>query len=644
MVNGRKDPYIEAVTEIFGSLELYQRSAFVSQRPTKGNPDLADATKGERKQLFRELAGLDYLQGYAESAKDRAKLLTEEIAGDQGWITATEEAVGRLPVLKQERKTKQDELAHAKTTAETSAEKEKELEAEFATLNDKLTADRQLRQKAAEIETSTTETQRKMDELEASQHTFSITINGRADAEARIANYEELENERKKLEASKAQKLQARNTALEIYNTRLKTVRQSRDKLENEKRIVEKHRDDLQQKRATAKETIDHYGDRLAEERHDKCPECGTTLPWAEAEEERRVEWKAKLEAAQQEIWRIDKGLPEVEDSIETHARNTARLLDPDEPKLDRIIEDDQLKRIADDIDFLNVEEARRIVSEADQAAVRIEEVGKQIDLLNSQITTLTATLEEIGTKLDDEIAQWVATAKVDLDQARIARREAASAVAGLEAELKSLENQVADLEERAERLKARKAAVATKQQNAAEWTWLQKACGPDGIQALELDALSPSIEEVANRLLQSAYGSRFLVRFETTKMSADGKKQLEDFLIQIHDTEHGTEQELSTLSGGEATWIKRALYDAFGIIRARNTGIRFLTVFQDEADGALDPEAKEKYARMLEAAHAEAGRAHTILITHSREVQEMVGQSIDMAALIAPVAEALPA
>jgi hypothetical protein len=45
----------------------------------------------------------------------------------------------------------------------------------------------------------------------------------------------------------------------------------------------------------------------------------------------------------------------------------------------------------------------------------------------------------------------------------------------------------------------------------------------------------------------------------------------------------------------------------------------------------------------MLHAAHKQAGRSHTILITHSREVQELVGQRIEMDEL-AQVKEAVPA
>jgi exonuclease SbcC len=108
----------------------------------------------------------------------------------------------------------------------------------------------------------------------------------------------------------------------------------------------------------------------------------------------------------------------------------------------------------------------------------------------------------------------------------------------------------------------------------------------------------------------------------------------METFEVYIHDTEAGTEQELKTLSGGEGVWIKKAIYDAFGIIRAQNTGTQFLTAFQDEADGALDPDSRERFFRMLERAHEESGRRHTIVITHSREIQEMISQRIEMDAL----------
>ena len=153
---------------------------------------------------------------------------------------------------------------------------------------------------------------------------------------------------------------------------------------------------------------------------------------------------------------------------------------------------------------------------------------------------------------------------------------------------------------------------------------------------------MGPGIAAIANKLLQAAYGSRFQVEFRTTRMGGQGskRKQIEDFQIWILDSEDGSEQLMETLSGGESVWVKRAIYDAFGIVRDQNTGQRFLTSFQDECDGALDTEARLAYFRMLEAAHRESGRHHTIIITHSQEAQEMTAQRIVMSELQAPVKE----
>jgi exonuclease SbcC len=177
------------------------------------------------------------------------------------------------------------------------------------------------------------------------------------------------------------------------------------------------------------------------------------------------------------------------------------------------------------------------------------------------------------------------------------------------------------------------RAVLAKMEAEAAEWRYLEQATGPDGIQAFELDAMGPGISEVANRLLSAAYGSRFSIELRTTRIAGKGSKtrRVEDFAIIVVDNELLTEQPIETLSGGESVWIKRALYDAFALIRDKTTGIRFLTVFADEADGALDPESRQKYFAMLEAAHHESGRRHTIVITHSPEVQEAIGQRIVM-------------
>jgi len=150
------------------------------------------------------------------------------------------------------------------------------------------------------------------------------------------------------------------------------------------------------------------------------------------------------------------------------------------------------------------------------------------------------------------------------------------------------------------------------------------------------MDYPDQAIADEANLLLQEAYGSRFSLRFQTTKEVGSGANlhQSEDFEIIITDNDLdvedlSNEQKLSTNSGGEKVWINKALYDAFGIIRERNTGLSYVTNFQDEADGALSPENKHLYLNMVEKAHQAAGRHHTILITHDLVIQASVPQQI---------------
>lgn len=155
------------------------------------------------------------------------------------------------------------------------------------------------------------------------------------------------------------------------------------------------------------------------------------------------------------------------------------------------------------------------------------------------------------------------------------------------------------------------------------------------GIRDLELDALAPNIAEIATRLLKSS-GDSGRIQIETTRTSsgsAKRAKQIEDFLI-FYTGEDGEQQDIATCSGGEMVWQRKALYDAFAVMRSRNAGLKFSTCLLDETDGALHPTRKQDYFRMLEAAHRESDRYQTVLITQSSELAAMAQTVIDVTTL----------
>jgi exonuclease SbcC len=289
-------------------------------------------------------------------------------------------------------------------------------------------------------------------------------------------------------------------------------------------------------------------------------------------------------------------------------------------------------------ISAIDIASARATIERAKESEVQIRIARERIENLEAKQAGATAE----AAALTERISAALPTL-VEYEQKRALHAQTQERHQVLRTELASLhatQTEVSASLARAEMRLADLEAIQSQQKageiEADEWRTLERACGPNGIQALELDALAPSITEVANRLLSSAYGSRFQLAIETTRTGGNGArtKQIEDFRILVRDIELGTEQTLDTLSGGESVWVRKALYDAFGIIRAQNTGLQFLTVFLDEADGALDPDARSHYFAMIQAAHVESGRAHTIVITHSLEAQEMIGQRIEMSTL----------
>jgi exonuclease SbcC len=164
--------------------------------------------------------------------------------------------------------------------------------------------------------------------------------------------------------------------------------------------------------------------------------------------------------------------------------------------------------------------------------------------------------------------------------------------------------------------------------QEKAEWELLERALY--GVRDLELDALAPSIADTATKLLAES-GDPGSFEIKTTRISGKGAKakQIEDFLI--YYTYDGVSQEIGTCSGGEMVWVRKAIYDAFAIIRAKNARVRFNTVFLDETDGALFPAARMNYYRMLKVAHETLNRYQTILVTQSSEVAAMAERVIDV-------------
>ncbi|MDR1399416.1 MAG: hypothetical protein LBJ41_05800 [Treponema sp.] len=708
-VDGNLKPYEEALGSTFGSIDLFRRTVFITQKPTKNLPDLTDATVGEKKSLFVALAGIDYLQGFADAAAEKVKLETAKMHDAEIKKRMLQATIDKKPREEQAfldseaaLVTKKAELVEVTKQGKAAKADVERLQAEWNT--------EQIRQRQEnEAKSAVDATSAEIKNLSLDIDTLTEAANNKSLYEKDVAEYEA---QQKNIDAQNAKKQAVTEANLKkqqdyakvkaTYDESLKAVEMERDNLygqrnaierlaanaENSIKLIEKeaavelnrlakplsdHKAEVERRILTVENRIKLY-ERDVAEITENCPICGQKLP-----EDKIAELKAKredyvqkitterqvIETLMVELADIEKKGRKVIDDVGNQCdaqiakekaeiqKQTDKLADinkrvdelarqiseiafdePEEPRTEPF-DDTALKAAVTKQQRINIAQTRATLTKAQEAAVRIDGLKKQVaektSLLKSKETEYAKIRRnpEVGAKI-----------KVDLDKA-IARHSelnekytiVKSEIARTEASINAVREVLVEIEEKEKEYSILNYDSLSAALEGREWELIARAFGKDGIQALELDALAPGISDTANRILESAYGDRFKISIETTRIGGAGKKtkQIEDFVINVIDNEDGETVNLDDKSGGEAVWIKRAIYDAFAVIRKRNTNFAFLTCFQDETDGALDAAAKTAYCRMLEAVHTESHLRHTIIITHSNEVKAMIEQQIEM-------------
>lgn len=164
-----------------------------------------------------------------------------------------------------------------------------------------------------------------------------------------------------------------------------------------------------------------------------------------------------------------------------------------------------------------------------------------------------------------------------------------------------------------------------------ADWTRLASDLGKDGLQAAEIDAAGPELTALVNDLLHTCVGPRWTVSIETTRLSADGKRQLEGCDVRVIDTERGRDAEASTYSGGERVMLGEAVSLALSMLGCRRSGLEGVTLVRDESGAALDPANARAYVAMLRRAAQLIGAKHVLFVSHSPEVIEMADARIEV-------------
>lgn len=307
-------------------------------------------------------------------------------------------------------------------------------------------------------------------------------------------------------------------------------------------------------------------------------------------------EARAKLAELTAELKKAEAGLAAEEEALTT---NTA-----------------EQRRITDELE--RAQATARHAQQLDRAEARLEELRPRVQPLEDEIAAASAELAELGPPEDPPAPPENA---MDI-QAAIGRAEAAARTAT--ESLSALRHKLASREEDAETITELEEQRGELEADLADWRLWQKDLGRDGLQALEVDAAGPELTTLANDLLHNCLGPRFSVRIDTSYRSSDGKKDIEDCLVNVTDTEKGHDGEIREFSGGERGLIGEAIDLALTMMSVQSSGLERPTLVRDERGAALSPENERAYLGMLRRAADRIGAPHVLFVAHSPAIQAL--------------------
>lgn len=258
-----------------------------------------------------------------------------------------------------------------------------------------------------------------------------------------------------------------------------------------------------------------------------------------------------------------------------------------------------------------------------ERAEVRLEELRPQVGPLEEQIAKSRRELNELGPPTPAPATPPnIEQLEIMIRRCENTNRADRATIAGSRAKLERREHD--DVE--AAKLEGRRAELEVE---LSDWRLLQSDLGRDGLQALEVDAAGPELTELANELLHTCLGTRYSVRLDTTHRSSDGKRDIEDCLVNVIDTVDGHDGEIKEYSGGQRGLIGEAIDLALTMVSARTAGLEGITLVRDERGASQSAESERAYLGMLRHAAEKIGASHVLFVSHRAETRALADSRV---------------
>ncbi len=274
------------------------------------------------------------------------------------------------------------------------------------------------------------------------------------------------------------------------------------------------------------------------------------------------------------------------------------------------------------------IDNVRKQLEEFDNMLNVIKENARiQLESFIEQEQQLQKEISNCQAQLDPEIELKVLSIEKELLELKKQEED-------YQKEQSAIQQEIGQINSKIDYCKKAKLLYEEEYKNSAEsiqllqdWRFVQQACSKDGILALELDSSGSQISNIANDLLTRTFDTTFQIRFVTTEEKKDGSGMKEVFDIKV--TKDGEERDIDLLSGGQKVWIEKAIFESIAIYLSQTSDKEYLTNFSDESDGALSPEKKQLYLKMLRESFILGNRYYTILVSQDSSIWKQIQQRI---------------
>jgi DNA repair exonuclease SbcCD ATPase subunit len=314
---------------------------------------------------------------------------------------------------------------------------------------------------------------------------------------------------------------------------------------------------------------------------------------------------------------------------------------------------DSHISKAEEELKKLKSSDWKKLLDESNEAEnnnkilrEKISSTNKLIDEakqnFDNELRRIKNEISSLIEKIDNEIELKLQSAKDELNkkndelkQTNQSLRTSRDLLESINRQLAAIDQQIEQVKQNDEKIGKLQEAKAKAETEIKEWSFLCKAFDKTGIPVLKLENSSIEITSITNQLL-SFYDDQSRILFETTKLSKDKKKLIEDFGIIAIDAHNipgiSPTMDVNKKSGGEKVWYNTALQESICILKNQNKGKDDLTIFLDEQDGPLDSlGAVEKYFAMLSKVHELTKAYQTIIITHRQEILDFIPQQIKL-------------